>query len=291
MPGMARNLDTSLIRTFVAVADAASMTAAANALHLTQGAVSQQVKRLEGAFACTLFERDRRGLRLTPAGERLFGRAKRLLSLNDEIWADVTADAVEGRVRLGVPPDLVGTHLAFLLKAYADAFPRVDVSLLCGPSTELARALAEGQVDLAVIEEEVGRSAGECLCVERLVWAGAKAGAAHLKRPLPLSMVADTCAFRPAVLAALGENGLAWRTVFENGSMEATVATVRADLAVSAWLASTVPPGLDILLDGSGLPELPCFAVNLHGPRHPTGAAAELARCLRDGLVRNRQAA
>ena len=92
------------------------VSTAANALHLTQGAVSQQVKRLEEALECSLFERDRRGLRLTLAGERLFGRAKRLLSLNDEIWAEMTTNAVEGRVRLGVPPDLVGTRLAPVLK-------------------------------------------------------------------------------------------------------------------------------------------------------------------------------
>ncbi len=291
MRGMARNLDTSLIRTFVAIADTASMTAAANVLHLTQGAVSQQVKRLEEALGCSLFERDRRGLRLTLAGERLFGRAKRLLSLNDEIWAEMTTDAVEGRVRLGVPPDLVGTRLAPVLKAYSDAFPRVEVSLLCGPSPDMARALAAGRVDLAVVEEPVGPSAGECLCVERLVWAGAKAGAAHLRRPLPLSMVAATCAFRPAVLATLGKHDLAWRTVFENGSMEATVATVRADLAVSAWLASTVPSDLNILPAGSGLPELPNFAVSLHVPRHQTRATTELACYIRDRLVRRQHAA
>ena len=291
MLDMTRNLDTSLIRTFVAVADTASMTGAANTLHLTQGAVSQHVKRLEEVLGCSLFERDRRGLRLTLAGERLFGRAKRLLSLNDEIWAEMTTDVVEGRVRLGVPPDLVGTRLTPVLKAYADAFPRVDLSLLCGPSPDLTRALAAGQVDLVVAEERVGPSAGECLRVERLVWAGAKAGVAHLRRPLPLSMVVDTCAFRSAVLASLGEHGLTWRTVFENGSMEATVATVRADLAVSAWLASTVPSDLDILPAGSGLPELPNFAISLHGPRHRTGAAAELACYIRDGLVGHRHAA
>ncbi len=81
-----RNLDTSLLRAFVAVADTAGMTAAANLLHLTQAAVSQQIKRLEEALGAQLFERDRRGLRLTNAGERLYGRAKRLLALNDEIW-------------------------------------------------------------------------------------------------------------------------------------------------------------------------------------------------------------
>ena len=165
MPGMTRNRYISLIRAFVAVADTANMTAAANALHLTQGAVSQQVKRLEDAFGCSLFERDRRGLRLTLAGERLFGRAKRLPSLNDEIWAEMTTDAVEGGFGSAFLPDLVGTSLALVLKAYAEVFPRVELSLLCGPSPDLARALTARQLDLAIMEEPVGPSAGECLCV------------------------------------------------------------------------------------------------------------------------------
>ncbi len=292
MAAMIRTLDTGLVRTFVAVVEKASMTAAANALHVTQGAVSQQVKRLEEALGCSLFERDRRGLRLTPPGERLFGQARKLLALHDEIWADMTMAAVEGQVRLGVPPDLVGSYLAPVLKAYAEAFPRVELSLMCAPSPELVEALAMGQVDLAVVEEPAGPSAGECLGIERLVWVGAKAGAAHLKRPLPVSMVADTCAFRPAVLAALSGHGVKWRTFFENGSMEAALATVRADLAVSTWLSSAVPRDLVILPSSLGLPELPAFAVNLHLPRHTAKAAVtNLARHIRDGLARLRPSA
>jgi len=139
---MIRNLDTALIRTFVTVAEKASMTAAANALNLTQGAVSQQVKRLEDVLGCNLFERDRRGLRLTRSGERLLGKGKRLLSLNDEIWAEMAGGAVAGKVRLGVPYDLVGTLLAPVLKAYAEAYPQVEISLLCAASPELAAANA-----------------------------------------------------------------------------------------------------------------------------------------------------
>jgi DNA-binding transcriptional LysR family regulator len=289
---MPRNLDVSLLRTFVVVADRASMTAAGNALHLTQGAVSQQIRRLEDLFGGALFERDRRGLRLTASGERLLGKARRLLSLNDAIWADMTAITVEGKVRLGAPYDLVGACLAPVLKTYAEAYPQVEISLVCAPSPDLVEALVSGEIDLAVVEEPLGPSTGECLCVERLVWVGAKAGSAHLKHPLPVSMVADTCAFRPAVLAALHEHGREWRTVFENGSIEATTATVRTDLAVTAWLAFTVPPDLDILTADAGLPELPPFAINLHLPQHDIGAATvELARHVRDGLVRQRQAA
>ncbi|WP_181176763.1 LysR substrate-binding domain-containing protein [Mesorhizobium sp. B1-1-7] len=289
---MIRNLDTALVRTFVTVADKASMTAAANVLHLTQGAVSQQVKRLEETLGCSLFERDRRGLRLTRSGERLFDKAKRLLSLNDEIWAEMAGSAVAGQVRLGVPYDLVGTLLAPVLKAYAETYPQVEISLVCASSPELATALAGGTIDLAVIEERVGPTAGECLAVDRLVWVGAKGGVARAKRPLPVSIVADTCAFRPAVLSALNEHGLEWRTVFENGNIDATTATVRSDLAVTAWLASTVPPDLDILPFESGLPPLPNFAINLHLPRHGVGPAAqEFARHIRDGLARRPVAA
>lgn len=289
---MIRNLDTALVRTFVTVADKASMTAAANALHLTQGAVSQQIKRLEETLDCSLFERDRRGLRLTHSGERLLDKAKRLLRLNDEIWAEMAESAVAGQVRLGVPYDLVGTLLAPVLKAYANAYPQVEISLVCASSPELAAALAAGTIDLAVIEERVGPTAGECLAVDRLVWVGARGGVARAKRPLPVSMVADTCAFRPMVLTALNEHGLEWRTVFENGNIDATTATVRSDLAVTTWLASTVPADLDILPFETGLPPLPNFSINLHLPRHGVGPAAqEFARYIRDGLAHRLQAA
>ncbi|TPL82371.1 LysR substrate-binding domain-containing protein [Mesorhizobium sp. B2-3-12] len=289
---MIRNLDTALVRTFVTVADKASMTAAANALHLTQGAVSQQVKRLEETLGCSLFERDRRGLRLTRSGERLFDKARRLLSLNDEIWTEMAGNAVAGQVRLGVPYDLVGTLLAPVLKAYAEAYPRVEISLLCASSPELAAALAAGTIDLAVIEERVGPTSGECLAIDRLVWVGARGGAARAKRPLPVSIVADTCAFRPVVLAALNAHGLEWRSVFENGNIDATTATVRSDLAVTTWLASTVPSDLDILPPDVGLPPLPNFAINLHLPKHGVSTAAqEFARHIREGLARRAQAA
>ena len=285
--GMSRNLDISLLRTFVAVADRASMTAAGNALHLTQGAVSQQVRRLEDLFGAALFDRDRRGLRLTAPGERLLGKARRLLGLNDELWGEMTAAGVAGRVRLGAPYDLVGACLGPILKRYADAYPQVEISLACASSPDLLAALANGELDIALVEEPLGASAGECLCIERLVWVGARSGRAHLKHPLPVSMVADTCAFRPAVLAALHEHGRAWRTMFENGSIEATTATVRHDLAITAWLAFTVPGDLEILPAGVGLPALPPFSVNLHLARgEGRQGVVELTRFVRDGVVR-----
>ncbi|WP_413739022.1 LysR substrate-binding domain-containing protein [Sodalis sp. RH21] len=282
---MARNLDVTLLRTFVAVADRASMTAAGNALHLTQSAVSQQIARLED-LSGALFIREKRTLRLTSNGERFLVKARRLVTLNDELWADMAEGPIDGLVRLGAPYDLVGTWLPPILKIFSQAHPNVDIKLVCLASPELLTAITDGALDLALIEEPVGKSDGECLAVDRLVWVGAKGGAAYLKTPLPVSMVAETCAFRPVVLQALGECDLAWRTMFESGSIDATRATVRADLAVTVWLASTVPDDLNILPFGENLPKLPSFAINLY---HAKGllprAVGELRRQIRHSVA------
>jgi DNA-binding transcriptional LysR family regulator len=179
---MAKNVNTSLLRAFMAVAETSGMTSAANVLSLTQAAVSQQIKRLEDSFGCQLFERDRRGMKLTEAGERLFGQAKRLLALNDEIWAEMTSPLYEGEVRLGVPHDLVNAYLPPVLKSFAKAYPKVKIALVCRPSLDLLSALGTGQVDLTLVEERVPGADAEVLAVERLIWVGAKGGEAHLKR-------------------------------------------------------------------------------------------------------------
>jgi DNA-binding transcriptional LysR family regulator len=281
-----QNLDLNLVRTFVAVADHGSMTVAASSLHLTQGAVSQQIKRLEESFDSSLFDRDGRHLELTQVGKRFLGKAKQLLEMNDEIWADMTKRPLQGPLRLGIPYDLVGSCFPPIFKAFAEACPYVEISLMCGTSPELSKALGSGSLDLAVIEAITDEATGECLRVERLVWVGARGGGAHRKRPLPISMVAESCAFRPVVLRALGKENLEWRSVFESGSIEATSATVRSDLAVTAWLASTVPSDLDILGLDACLPTLPNFAITLHLPSSGAPAARAFAQYVRAGVLR-----
>ena len=287
---MTRNLDTALLRTFVAVADHASMSAAGKALHLTQGAVSQQIARLEG-LGGPLFLREHRRVRLTETGERLLPKARRLLALNDEIWRDMTPGLLNAPVRLGAPPDLTATWLAPILKGFAQAHPLVEVALTCMASPDLMDAVAGGELDLALVEEPDGPTQGRCLMVDRLVWVGAIGGAAYLKTPLPISLVAETCAFRPVVLDALGTRGMTWRTLFDSGSIDATNAMVRADLSVTTWLASTVPDDLVILPSDAGLPDLPRFAVNLYRPKgQGTPAAVELEKHIQHNLAQRRAA-
>ncbi|MGF6367808.1 DNA-binding transcriptional LysR family regulator [Paraburkholderia sp. RAU6.4a] len=281
---MSRNLDLDLIRTFVAVADSGSMTVAANLLHMTQGAVSQQVKRLEDVLDCLLFVRKTRRLELSHQGEQFLVKARKLLRLNDEIWADMTGQPLRGALRVGVPYDLV-TRLAPAMKAFAEAHPHVEISLVCAASPELSEAVNSGRVDVSLVEYVASEAEGEVVCIEPLVWVKGRGSDAWQKRPLPLSMVDDRCAFRPVVLGALADEGIAWRTVFESGNIEATAATVRAGLAITAWLASTVPADLETLTPRvTGLPALPAFAICLRLPATVQPAAQEFARHVRESM-------
>lgn len=86
------------------------------------------------------------------------------------------------------------------------------------------------------------------------------AGVAHLTTPLPVSLVSDTCAFRPLVLDALRAHAAPWRMMFENGTFEAALATARMDLAVTVALESCVPADLYVIppecrSHGSGAPD------------------------------------
>lgn len=288
---MTRNLDIALLRTFVAVAEHASMTAAGNALHLTQSAISQQITRLED-IAGLVFLREHRRVKLTAMGERLLPKARRLLALNDDLWRDMTPTALCAPVRFGAPQDLAAAWLIPILKSFAQAHPLVEIALTCMASPELVEAVAGGALDLALVEEPAGPTQGTCLIMDHLVWVGARGGTAYLKTPLPVSLVAETCAFRPVVLDALGTQGMTWRTLFDSGSIEATNAMVRADLSVTTWLASTVPNDLDVLPSDAGLPDLPRFAINLHRSKgQATSAATEFGRHIQRSLIQHHTAA
>src|SRR5471032_1168934 len=131
-----RNLDIALLRTLLQVADTASMTLAAKRLHMTQGAVSQQVRRLEQMLGQTLLVRGKKGTQLTAQGERLLPQMRKLVGLNDAMLAQMPTPDIAGQVRLGVPHDLMGTHLPPILQAFARQFPAVDIVLVAGSSAE-----------------------------------------------------------------------------------------------------------------------------------------------------------
>src|SRR5215218_6573743 len=282
---MRKDLDTSLLRAFLAVVEAGGVTRAAASLNVSQAAASQQIKRLEEALDCRLFERSGRRLVLAPAGERLLAQARRLLAMNDEVWSSMRTPSFEGEVRLGVPYDIVGSFVPGVLRRFAKAQPRVRVSLVCEDSKIVREALKSGGVDLALTTEtECGRH-GETLRTDRLVWVGAPGGDAHLKDPLPVSLGAPTCVFRPVAIEALGKARRDWRAVCEVSRLEPVHAAIEAGLAVAPLLRSSVPERFEILGREARLPALPEFQINLYAPPGAGPAARDLAEHVRASFL------
>lgn len=274
-----------LLRTFLAVVDGGGVTPAAAALNVSQAAASQQVKRLEEMLDCRLFERVGRRLVLAPAGERLMAQAQRLVSQADELLSSMRRPPFEGEVRLGVPYDIIGSFVPGILRRFAKAQPRVRVSLVCEDSKVVLQQLRSGGVDLALTTEtECGRH-GETLRTDRLVWVGVPGGDAHLKDPLPVSLGAPTCVFRPVAIEALGRAGRDWRAVCEVSRLEPVHAAIEAGLAVAPLLRSSVPERFEILGREARLPALPEFRINLYAPPGPSPAARDLAEHVRAAFL------
>lgn len=259
-----RNIDVSLARAFVATAETGSMTAAAHLLNLTQGAISQQVKRLEELFGKQLFDRDHRTLTLTATGDRFLLHARRLISLNDEIWGLMSAPEFQGTVRLGVPRDIMRPFIPPILRSFGDAWPKVRVELVCKTSPLLRELLSKGEIDIALTTETETPAAAERLLSEDLVWISGRAGKVRHETPLPIAITDETCTFRAAMLRALEMAGKDWRLVGPVGTNDALLATVEADLALGSLLRSTVPAHIDILAPDENLPAMSVFHINLY---------------------------
>lgn len=268
---MARNLDVTALRSFVAVADEGKVTAAAARLNLTQSAVSMQLKRLEDALNQPLFDRSGRGVALTSEGELLLGYARRMIALNDEIWSRMTHEDFEGELVFGVPHDIVYPHVPDILRRFSREFPRVRVHLKSTYTTSLKADLAAGSADLILTTERETPAAAEVLAQSELVWIGARRGEAWKSRPLRLAFERN-CIFRPLAQRALEEAGIPWEMAVDSEMTRSVEATVAADLAIHAQIEAASPPQLEVIDHGGALPRLTPIRINMYlaeGPRRP----------------------
>lgn len=147
-----RNVTLHRLRVFEAVARLASVSAAARELHLTQPAVSMQVKQLEEQVGMPLTERIGRRIQLTDAGEEVALHARRLAQQLREAEAalDAMRDLRGGRIEIGV----VSTAKYFaprLLAEYQRRHPDVELKLSVANRAEIVQMLADNAIDVAIM--------------------------------------------------------------------------------------------------------------------------------------------
>ncbi|MFL5351979.1 LysR substrate-binding domain-containing protein [Archangium sp.] len=148
-----RNLDLNLLRVFIVVAEAGSVTEAASRLYLTQPAVSAALRRLTTAVGAPLFVRAGRGLALSARGRRLFDSARpHLQALVEAALSPATFDpkTSERTVRIGLSDANEAWLLPPLLRVLAEEAPRMKLIVRPVQFRTIAEALSTSEVDLAV---------------------------------------------------------------------------------------------------------------------------------------------
>jgi DNA-binding transcriptional LysR family regulator len=267
----ASSLDPSLLTTFLAVLDAGRISAAAKALHLSQPAVTAQVRRLEDAVGAALFVRSVHGVTPTDAALRLAGYARSIRRLLDEAVADV-ADASEpgGPLVVAASTTIAAHLLPPLLAQFRAAHRDVPLQVHVGNTEHVVAEVCAGRVPLGLVEGHA-RAAGvrlEPFLDDEIVAVVSRDSPFKIRGTRDLDAVPilwrePGSGTRAVVERALREAGLRRRSArardVEIGSTEAILGGAVAGLGVafvSRWSARAhlaagllrVVPGLDLVV-------------------------------------------
>jgi LysR family transcriptional regulator, nitrogen assimilation regulatory protein len=194
------------LRYFVKIVEAGSFSRAAATIHVAQPALSQQIAELEEQLGVSLLLRTARGVRVTPAGEALYGEASSILR-QVELLPDVVRSSGEeatGTVAVGMSSTLAGQFAGTLMEASKAALPKVMMKFASADSLSLKRRIETHTLDLAVVFEDYldARLLREPIFGQRLFYVS-REGSAEPKASVRL----DDLAKLPLVLPSM-PNGL-----------------------------------------------------------------------------------
>lgn len=142
------------LRAFVAIAETGTFTAGALRVHVTQAAISMQIRQLESEIGARVFVRAPRHVILTEAGEQLLRRARHILREHDAALDEIAelAGAERGRLRIGSASAMVLTEqLPAILKDLRKQHPAAEISVTSGTSEVLVDQILAGEVDIAFV--------------------------------------------------------------------------------------------------------------------------------------------
>jgi len=142
------------LRAFIAIAELGTFTAGALRVHVTQAAISMQIRQLENELGAKLFIRAPRRVILTEAGEQLLHRARQILRDHDAAIDEIAelAGAERGRLRIGSASAMVATDvLPKLLKEMRRQHKSAEVTVVSGTSEALVQQILGGELDVAFV--------------------------------------------------------------------------------------------------------------------------------------------
>jgi DNA-binding transcriptional LysR family regulator len=259
------DLDPAHLRSFLAIVRYGGYHRAADALHLTQPAVSRHIRRLEEQLGEPLFARRGRGVELTVYGERAAAELGEVLGVHDRALARLQRGRGEdGPFVLGMIENLVDPVLPDLLGVVREQLGARPVQLRVDRSRELVDRVARREVDAAIVLDAGDAPGALELGTLTLRWWATPALAAteELPRPFPLVAYDPPCGLRDLALARLDELGAEPALTAESPHLSGVQGAVRNGLGYALLaaggdglraitrgpLAATVPARLWLLL-------------------------------------------
>lgn len=284
------DIDTSLLRTFVTLAETQSFSRTASRIGRSQSAVSGQIKKLEDLFGRSLLARDTRNVSLTGDGEKLLVHARQMIAAADAMLARFAVKEVAGEVRFGSPEDFASFYLPAILASFAKAHENVLLHVSCELTLTLIEQFEAGEQDLVIVKQDPQslHPGAKPLWREELVWVGPPPNGddgfeslpemiAARPRPLPLVLSPAPCVYRSRATNALDSAHIAWTSVYQSPSHAGCAAAVRAGLGFTVMPRAMAPSGLTVLGPMQGWPALPEAEICLLGQSRLLPAAQALA--------------
>jgi DNA-binding transcriptional LysR family regulator len=282
---MNAQLDSDLLRTFVAIAETGNFTRAAEQVGRTQSAVSMQMKRLEEIVGDALFERGSRGVSLTRKGSELVANARRIVSLLDETAASISAPPLDGLVRIGIPEEYSQAVLTRALAAFAKRHRNVEVTARHGCSSLHLAEIRAGVLDLAVVFEWQDLSDGEMLINDPTVWVTSEVHNLHEERPIPIALYEDSGWCQDFAIKSLEQRDLDYRVAYRSDNSGGLKLAVQSGLAIAPISRSNIPQQCRELTAADGFGDIDSSNVVLHRNPAANGAAIDgMADAIREAF-------
>lgn len=249
-------LDSLQLKSFIAIADTGTFSAAAKTVGRTQSALTLQIQKLEGDLGCQLFDRSARRVSLTEQGELFLGYARKIIQLQWEAFSKLKEPDIEGEIRLGTPEDFATHYLPNVLASFRKQHPRVQLNVSCDLTLNLMKGFERGEFDIVLVKRDPQSTRGGTkVWREPLVWAAAEQW--QPEKPLSLVLSPKPCIYRARALAALDRAHKAWHLTYVSPSLAGTIAAVRAGLGITILPANMLPSGICAVRRSFKLPTLP----------------------------------
>ncbi|SDP39587.1 LysR family transcriptional regulator [Phyllobacterium sp. OV277] len=230
-----RAIDPVLMDMLVCLAEEGSFTGAAERMHLSQQAISAQVKRLEGLVGQQIVTRSHQDICLTTSGETLLIYARQVLGIAERIRRQFSAVKLEGSVRFGFTPGFGLPMLFPLLTEIRRVHPRLELLCETGRTINLISKLDAGTLDVIIGAQQEGNKRGETLLREKLLWVGNAEQILRENTPVPLVMLPRPTFLRDHIFQLLDNADMRWTVFFESDDVMAARAAVQSGWGISLF--------------------------------------------------------